>query len=120
MQPANANKPQTESPAVVVDEYRDYLAARGHGSQPAFSAARTFMACWPVPEDWLDEPLQGRWATKHHTTPFILFLMLTGRIHGDYEYLLETKLTNILSACTGQPAEAGLRILVSLVSRRYS
>ena len=90
MQPANANKPQTDRAAVVVDEYRDYLASRGHGSTPAFSGARTFMARWPVPEDWLDEPLRIRWETKYHTTPFILFLMLSGRIHGDYGYLLET------------------------------
>ncbi|MGG5176035.1 tyrosine-type recombinase/integrase [Pseudarthrobacter sp. J1763] len=108
MQPANASNPQTENPAAVVEEYRDYLASRGHGSTPAFSGARTFMARWPVPEDWLGEPLQVRWETKYHTTPFILFLMLTGRIHGDYGYLLETKLTNILSACTGQPPEADL------------
>lgn len=108
MQLANASNPQTENPAAVVDEYRGYLASRGHGSTPAFSGARTFMARWPVPEDWLNEPLQVRWETKYHTTPFVLFLMLTGRIHGDYGYLLETKLTNILSACTGQLSEADL------------
>ncbi|MGA7203283.1 MAG: tyrosine-type recombinase/integrase [Specibacter sp.] len=108
MLPANASNPQIEDPGLVVDEYRGYLASRGHGSSPAFSAARTFMARWPAPEDWLDEPLQARWETKHHTTPFILFLMLTGRLHGDYEYLLETKLTNILGVCKGQPLEADL------------
>jgi integrase len=108
MQPANASKPRTEDPALVVAEYRDYLAARGHGSRPVFSAARTFMARWPDPQDWLAEPLQRRWETKYHTTGFVLFLMLTGRIHGDYGYLLETKLTNILSACTGRPLETDL------------
>ncbi|WP_396277169.1 tyrosine-type recombinase/integrase [Glutamicibacter creatinolyticus] len=91
-----------------MDEYRDYLAARGHGSKPAFSGARTFMARWPQPEDWLDEPLSQRAETKKHTTGFILFLMLSGRLHGDYGYLLETKLTNILTACTGQALEADL------------
>ena len=104
----NVSDPRLEDPALVVDEYRDYLAARGHGSSPAFSAARTFMTRWPAPEDWLEEPLERRWETKYHTTPFILFLMVTGRIHGDYGYLLETKLTNILSVCKGQPLEADL------------
>ncbi|RNL48645.1 integrase [Arthrobacter oryzae] len=108
MLPADANNPRAEDPALVVAEYRDYLASRGHGSMPAFSAARTFMARWPVPEDWLGEPLEMRWETRHHTTPFILFLMLTGRIHGDYGYLLETRLTNILSACAGQTLETDL------------
>ncbi len=113
MLPANASNPRTEDPVLVVDEYRDYLASRGHGSSPAFAAARTFMARWPAPEDWLNEPLQTRWETKHHTTPFVLFLMLTGRIHGDYGYLLETKLTNILSACAGQSLEAELLFFLS-------
>lgn len=108
MQPANAPNPQPEHPTDVVDEYRRYLAARGHGSKPMFSAARTFMAHWPVPEHWLEEPIGQRWETKYHTTPFILFLMLTGKIHGDYGYLLETRLTNILTACFGLPLEADL------------
>ncbi|MHA7268733.1 tyrosine-type recombinase/integrase [Arthrobacter sp. HLT1-20] len=108
MQPVNASNPAVDDPALIVGEYRNYLAARGHGSKPAFSGARTFMARWPVPEDWLSKPLQARCETKYHTTPFVLFLMLTGRIHGDYGYLLETKLTNILSACAGQPLETDL------------
>lgn len=108
MQPANASNPRTEDPTQVVEDYRDFLAARGHGSKPVFSGARTFMARWPEPEDWLDEPLEQRVGTKYHTTGFILFLMLSGRLHGDYGYLLETKLTNILSACTGQALEADL------------
>lgn len=108
MQRANASNPLAEDPLHVVDEYRDYLAARGHGSKPAFSGARTFMARWPQPEDWLGEPLAQRAETKKHTTGFILFLMLSGRLHGDYGYLLETKLANILTACTGQAVEADL------------
>ncbi|GAA4378568.1 tyrosine-type recombinase/integrase [Paeniglutamicibacter cryotolerans] len=108
MQPANASNPLTEDPSLVVDAFRDYLAARGHGSTPVFSGARTFMARWPEPGDWLDEPLEQRVETKYHTTGFILFLMLTGRIHGDYGYLLNTKLTNILSACVGQALETDL------------
>ncbi|WP_209550395.1 hypothetical protein [Glutamicibacter protophormiae] len=64
MQLASASNPPAEDPTHDVDAYRDYLAARGHGSKPAFSGARTFMARWPQPEDWLDEPLAQRTETK--------------------------------------------------------
>lgn len=66
------------------------------------------MERWPDPEAWLGESLEQRLATKSHTRPFILFLMVSGRIRGDYAYLLERKLVSIFRESVGSRIETDM------------
>lgn len=92
----------------MVEAYRSYLSCTHRGSEPYFSAARTFMARWPDPSHWSQEPLERRLAENSGTRAFLLYLMVTKRIRGDYPYLLERKLTNIFVEVLGTDFEDDL------------
>ncbi len=51
------------------------------------------MRRWPDPQAWAARPLSAKLQTNSSTRPFIMFLMVTGRLRPGYDYLVARKLT---------------------------
>ncbi|MGW4126475.1 tyrosine-type recombinase/integrase, partial [Nocardia sp. NPDC004711] len=83
--------------------YLANLARTGRGSDPYYSAARTFLQRWPDPQAWACEPLELRLAANSSTRPFITFLMLHGHLQPGYDYLLERKLASLWREIDASP-----------------
>lgn len=67
------------------------------------------MLRYPDPSKWSQEPLERRLEANSGTRAFVLYLMVTKRIRGDFPYLLERKLANIFVEVQGTDYEDDLR-----------
>lgn len=95
-----------EAAAELPNLFADYvavLAGRGGGNRSYYGGARAFLARWPHPQDWANEPLEVRLAAGSQTRPFINFLMLYGHLKPGYDYLLERKLSSLLRETPASP-----------------
>lgn len=95
MLPAIASVPVVEPPAVVLAEYKCFLAHAGHGNSAYTQQARSFMRRFPDPQRWAGLPLTRRLSENPSARAFVMFLMITGRLQPGYDYLLERKLSSI-------------------------
>ena len=84
------------APVDLYDAYLEWLARRGVGNPTFRSGARSFLARFPDPQRWADEPLRKRLSLGTQTRPFLNFLMLHGHLHPGYDYLLERRLHSVL------------------------
>lgn len=102
MLPANASAPSsaarwpTPTGQQLLDDYLAALAARGAGNRSFLVGARVFLARWPNPQAWADQPLPIRLSANSATRPLLNYLMLAGHLRPGYDYLLERKLPAIL------------------------
>ena len=90
---------QMAAPSAPVDLYEAYLewlARRGVGNPTFRSGARSFLARFPHPQRWAEEPLKERLSLGTQTRPFLNFLMLHSHLHPGYDYLLERRLHSVL------------------------
>src|SRR6266571_1555453 len=120
MPPAKTAVPPQAAP--IYDTYLGWLAARGVGNKTFDSGARCFLARFPDPQAWPDQPLAARLAgTRPHLQPLLNFLMLHGHLRPGYDYLLERKLTVILREAAASPLGPDLkRFLAGAEALGYS
>jgi integrase len=94
---ANAKpvEPQHEPPAEVLAAYHAHQARTGRGNTAFTYWAKTFLRRWPVVRAWEHEPLAVQLTANSGTRPFITFLLVTGRLHPSWEYLVHRKFSSI-------------------------
>lgn len=92
MQPALACVPELAPDLMAAwVEHAALLGLRGT-SQP--KAARAFLARWPDPQAWADEPLPVRLSLSPTSSSFLMFLLLGGHLRPGYDYLVRRKLSS--------------------------
>ena len=92
---AKTAEPQPESPAEVLAAYHAHQARTGRGNTAFTYWAKAFLRAWPRLRDWEDEPLAVQLSANSSTRPFITFLLVTGRLHPGWEYLVHRKFSSI-------------------------
>ena len=92
---AKTAEPQPESPAEVLAAYHAHQARTGRGNTAFTYWAKAFLRAWPHVRDWEDEPLAVQLSANGGTRPFITFLLVTGRLHPGWEYLVHRKFSSI-------------------------
>ena len=88
-------EPQHEPPAEVLAAYHAHQARTGRGNTAFTYWAKTFLRRWPVVRAWEHEPLAVQLSANSGTRPFITFLLVTGRLHPSWEYLVHRKFSSI-------------------------
>ena|SRR6266545_2999709 len=85
MPPANASAASSVEPSPageqVLGDYLAALAARGAGNRSFSGAARVFLARWPNPQTWADQPLPIRLSASSATRPLLNYLIVGVRPH---------------------------------------
>ncbi|WP_034717101.1 tyrosine-type recombinase/integrase, partial [Intrasporangium chromatireducens] len=87
--------PRDESPAEVLAAYHDHQARTGRGNTAFTYWAKTFLRCWPAVRGWEQEPLTVQLSANSGTRPFITFLLVTGRLHPSWDYLVHRKFSSL-------------------------
>ena len=95
---ASASEPAT----VLLADYVTHLARTGCGNIGSQRAARAFLTRWPDPRSWATLPLAERLAASGQTRPFLVFLMVTGRLH-PVGYLVARKLASLWPKVPASP-----------------
>jgi integrase len=114
MPPATASAPSSRPARSVpggpglLEGYRAALAARGAGNHSFLGAAHVFLARWPDPQRWAEQPLRVRLSAGPSTRPLLNYLMLAGYLRPGYDYLLERKLPALLREARVSPLAADL------------
>ncbi|MBK8755703.1 MAG: hypothetical protein IPM08_00795 [Actinomycetales bacterium] len=96
--PVNATpttEPRTESPAQVLAAYHAHQGMTGRGNSAFTTAAHSFLRRWPAVQAWAQEPLRVQLAANTATHPFITFLLVTGRLHPGWDYLVHRKFSSL-------------------------
>ena len=126
MQPALVNAtpsdaPPVESPAKVLAAYHAHQQMTGRGNTSFTRAARAFLRRWPALRSWEHETLAVQLSANASTRPFITFLLVTGRIHPGWEYLVHRKFSSIWRDVPGTSIGADLQEFITAArSCRYS
>jgi len=113
MQPAPGYAPAPETPAATYAAYLGHLQRRNRGNTAYSQAARSFLRRWPQVQAWADVPLQQQLSANSSTRPFITFLMVSGRLHPGYDYLVCRKLSSLWHELTGSSLEPDLNKFIS-------
>ena len=110
------NAPEPAAPDIGgqlgLAEYLEYLRFTGRGSDPYERAARKFFDRWPDPGHWASLPVEAKLAADSSTRPVITFLMLNGRLHPGYDYLLHRKLSPIWRELAVSPLRGHLDVFM--------
>ncbi|QYB00233.1 site-specific integrase (plasmid) [Rhodococcus sp. USK10] len=99
---AAATAPEPRGTALM-DGYQAALAARGAGNSSFLGAARVFLARWPDPQRWAEQPLPTRLSASSAVRPLLNYLMMAGYLRPGYDYLLERKLPALLREAQASP-----------------
>lgn len=86
---------ERESPARLLAAYREHQDLTGRGNVSFTYWARVFVRRWPDVTAWTAEPLPVQLAANSGTRPFITFLLVTGRLHPGWDYLVHRKFSSI-------------------------
>ncbi|HEY1442112.1 MAG TPA: tyrosine-type recombinase/integrase [Mycobacterium sp.] len=113
MQPAPGYAPAAETPAATYAAYLVHLQRRNRGNTAYTQAARSFLRRWPQVQAWADVPLQQQLSANSSTRPFITFLMVSGRLHPGYDYLVCRKLSSLWHELTGSSLEPDLNQFIA-------
>lgn len=109
--PANAPTPEAvpvPSGDGVLSAWRAHQAATGRGNPASDWAARTFLARWPHPQDWADQPLAARLDLAPSTMSLLMFLMVGGWLRPGWDWLVARKLSSFWRETTGSRIEADM------------
>ena len=93
-------------PDEAVDLYQsflEWLELRGVGSSTYYAGARSFLARFPDPQRWAEQPLAAQLAVGTQIHPLLNFLMYHGHLRPGYDYLLERRLTGVLKEGASSP-----------------
>ena len=91
----SATESPAESPDEVLAAYHAHHARTGRGNTAFTYWAKMFLRRWPRVRDWEHEPLTVQLSANSGTRPFITFLLVTGRLHPGWEYLVHRKFSSI-------------------------
>jgi integrase len=113
MLPATANAPTTEQPTppavdVVLEDWRDHQRATGRGNPASDWAARSFLARWPNPQAWADEPLDVRLSLSPSAISLVMFAMCRRWLRPGWDWLVSRKLSSFWREIIGSPIEADM------------
>ena len=108
MPPASANARVPDAPSLL-QAYVACATARGRANKSFLQGARAFLARWPEPQEWADEPLEVRLAAGSSQWPLLNFLMFWGHLQPGYDYLVERKLSALWREMPIGPWGAELR-----------
>ena len=117
MRHALASATAVEPPASQLAAYAAYLDRAGHGNPAYQQAARSFVRRWPDPQAWAARPLAAQLQANSSTRPFIMFLMVTGRLRPGYDYLVARKLASFWRYLTGSPLQPDLDRFVAAATQ---
>ena len=95
---ANANlsaDQPVETPDQVLAAYHAHQQPTGRGNVTFTRAARLFLRRWPQVRDWETEPLTVQLQANSATRPFLTFLLVSGRLHPGWDYLVHRKFSAI-------------------------
>lgn len=92
---ASTNPDRPETAKQVVAAYLTHQHRTGRGNVSFTQAARVFMRRWPHPQDWAGEALDVQLCANSSTRPFITFLLVTGRLHPGWDYMVNRKFSSI-------------------------
>jgi integrase len=92
---ATTSGPAKEPAAQVLAAYRAHQDRTGRGNVVFTRAARAFLRRWPQVQDWASESLRIQLSATSSTRPFITFLLVTGRLHPGWDYLVHRKFSSI-------------------------
>lgn len=118
--PANATPcPEhvLESPAQVLAAYRDHQGMTGRGNSSFTYHAKVFLRRWPQVRAWQAEPLGVQLSANSGTRPFITFLLVTGRLHPGWEYLVHRKFSAIWRDLPGTVIGADVQEFITAARR---
>lgn len=105
---ATASAAVVESAASLLADYANHLRRSGRGNVAYERAARSFVRRWPQPQAWASLPLAQRLAAGSSVRPFVTFLMVSGRLHPGYDYLVGRKLCSLWHELSGSVLEPDL------------
>lgn len=113
MLPAPVNAPTPEIAPVlsadgVLAAWRANQAATGRGNPASDWATRSFLARWPHPQDWADQPLAARLALPPSTMSLLMFLMIGGWLQPGWDWLVAKKLSSFWREVKGSRLEADM------------
>lgn len=92
----SSSSPQAcEAPAAARAAYRAHQGRTGRGNSAYATAARSFLRRWPDVRQWEAAPLDLQLRANGATRPFIMFLLVTGRLHPGWDYLVHRKFSAI-------------------------
>jgi integrase len=113
--------PAGEPPTSLLVDYATHLERTGRGNAGYPRAARAFLRRWPDPQAWASLPLRDRLAAGGQTTPFLVFLMVTGRLRPGYDYLVRRKLASLWREVPASPLGGDAdRFLIAATELGYS
>ena len=94
--PVNATPSDSfESLTTVLAAYHAHQLMTGRGNTSFTYWAQVFLRRWPTIRTWEHETLAVQLSANAGTRPFITFLLVTGRIHPGWEYLVHRKFSSI-------------------------
>jgi integrase len=113
MLPAIVNAPTAEraSPPPagrLLELWRQRQRTTGRGNLATDQAARSFLARWPNPQSWGDQPLDVRLALPPTTTSIVMFAMCHGWLCPGWDWLVTRKLSSFWREITGSPLESDI------------
>jgi integrase len=126
MLPVAVNVPKAEfevtpTPEVLFGRYLDHQHATRRGNPSAERAARWFLALWPDPQAWADEPLGVRLSLPPSASSLVMFLMTRCWLAPGWDWLVSRKLSSFWREIPGSPLEADMaRFLVTAESVGFS
>ncbi len=92
---AKHDNPEGESPGEVLTAYHGHQGRTGRGNTSFTYWAKVFLRRWPHVRDWEAASLTVQLSANSGTRPFITFLLVTGRLHPGWEYLVHRKFSSI-------------------------
>jgi hypothetical protein len=92
----------------LLADYQAGLAGRGRGNRCYHEAAARFLARWPRPQAFADQPLHVMLAADSATRPFITFLLLHDLLRPGYDYLVARKFAALVDLARGTRLEPDL------------
>ncbi len=113
MLPAPANAPTPDIAPVpsadgVLLAWRANQRATGRGNPASDWAARSFLARWPRPQDWANQPLAARLDLAPSTMSLLMFLMVQGWLRPGWDWLVAKKLSNFWREVEGSRLAADM------------
>ena len=118
--PANATPcPEhiLQYPAQVLAAYRAHQGMTGRGNSSFTYHAKVFLRRWPQVRAWQAEPLGVQLSANSGTRPFITFLLVTGRLHPGWEYLVHRKFSAIWRDLPGTLIGADVQEFITAARR---
>jgi integrase len=106
--PVSVLAAELEPAPQVLAAYAAHQALTGRGNIAYERAARAFLRHWPDPQDWTARPLPARLAANTSTRPFVMFLMVSGRLRPGWDYLMARKLSSFWRDLEGSALQPDL------------